>query len=61
MREGEPVAEIVAYVREIKADLAIIGHRDRSAFARWFAGSTSERLLRELPCNLLIANTKPSC
>lgn len=58
MRTGEPAAEIIAYAREIKADLTVIGHRDRSYFARWFTGSTSERLLRELPCNLLIANAK---
>jgi len=55
IREGDPAAEIVAYAREIKADLAVIGHRDRSALARWFGGSTSGRLIQDLHCNLLIA------
>jgi nucleotide-binding universal stress UspA family protein len=54
MREGDPAAEIVAYARSIHADLAVIGHSDRGVLARWFRGSTSERMLRDLPCNLLI-------
>lgn len=55
IRQGDPAGEIVAYAREIDADLVVIGHRDRSALARWFGGSTSQRLLNELRCSLLIA------
>jgi nucleotide-binding universal stress UspA family protein len=55
IREGDPAEEIVAYANEIDADIAVIGHRDRSALARWFGGSTSQRLLNELRCSLLIA------
>lgn len=55
IREGDPATEIIAYAREIKADLAVIGHPDRGVMARWFRGSTSTRLIQELRCSLLIA------
>ena len=55
IREGDPATEIIAYAGEIKADLAVIGHRDRSVMARWFGGSTSSRLIQDLRCSLLIA------
>lgn len=58
IREGDPAGEIVAYAREIDADLVVIGHRDRSALARWFGGSTSQRLLNDLKCSLLIAEPR---
>jgi len=57
VREGDPTSEIVAYAQEIDADIVVIGHRDRSALARWFGGSTSQRLLNELRCSLLIAES----
>ena len=55
IREGDPASEILAYAREIKAELVVVGHRDRSVMARWFGGSTSSRLIEELRCSLLIA------
>jgi len=55
IREGDPAGEIIAYAREIKADVVAIGHRDRSFMARWFSGSTSQRLIQELRCTILIA------
>lgn len=55
IREGNPATEIAAHAREIKADLAVIGHTDKGLLTRWFLGSTGADLLRKLPCNLLIA------
>ncbi|MDE2403524.1 MAG: universal stress protein [Sphingomonadales bacterium] len=55
IREGDPASEIVAYANEIKADIVVIGHRDRSVMARWLGGSTSQRLIQELRCSILIA------
>lgn len=55
IREGEPASEIIAYANEIKADLVAIGHRDRSVMARWLGGSTSQRLIQELRCSILVA------
>ena len=55
IREGNAVTEILGYAHQIKADLVVLGHRERGAVARWFQGSTSSRLLDNLPCSLLIA------
>lgn len=55
IREGDPAIEIVAYVHQINADLAVLGHTDKGLLARWFQGSTGARLLSNLPCSLLIA------
>lgn len=53
--EGSPPDEIAAYANQIKADLVVIGHADKVPIARWFEGSTGAKLLRDLPCSLLIA------
>lgn len=55
IREGSPPEEIAAYAHEIGADLAIIGHSGKGFLARWFEGSTGAKLIRDLPCNLLVA------
>lgn len=55
VRTGDPGIEIVAYAHEIKADLAVLGHTDKGILARLFEGSVGAELLRNLPCNLLIA------
>ena len=57
IREGNPADEIAAYAHEIGADLAVIGHSGKGFLARWFEGSTGAKLIRDLPCNLLVATT----
>lgn len=44
---------IVEYTREIGADLIVLGTRGRTNLRYVMAGSTAERLLRELPCSVL--------
>jgi len=55
IRDGDPAREIVTYVKDIKADLAIVGHSERGPWARWFEGSVGASLLDTLPCSLLVA------
>ena len=55
IREGNPPTQIAAHAREIGADLVVIGHSDKSLFARFFEGSTGAGLIRDLPCDLLVA------
>lgn len=55
IREGNPVEEIANYCAELDADLAIIGHSDKGLLARWLEGSVGAGLVKDLPCNLLIA------
>ena len=58
IREGDPANEIIASAYELKADLAVLGHSDKGVLARWLEGSVGAKLLRDLPCSLLIATGK---
>lgn len=60
IRDGLPIAEITAYIKEVKADLAVIGHSDKGVLARWLEGSVGLQLLESLPCSLLIAGERVS-
>lgn len=52
---GVPVTEIVACARRIPADLVVVGHRNRSTFARWWINSVDMSLLENAPCSILVA------
>jgi nucleotide-binding universal stress UspA family protein len=58
VREGNPAREIADCAAELDADLVVIGHSGKGVVARWFEGSVGAGLLRDLPCNLLIATGK---
>lgn len=53
--EGNPANEIAEYAKRISADLVVIGHADKGLLVRWLEGSTGAKLIRDLPCSLLIA------
>ena len=55
LEAGDPAQQIAAVVREIGADLVVVGHRHQSTFSRWWRGSVGANLLEELRCSLLIA------
>jgi nucleotide-binding universal stress UspA family protein len=52
--EGRPAEAILAQIRERAIDLAVLGSRRRGSFKRLLLGSTSEQVLREAPCSVLI-------
>ena len=53
---GEPVDEICARARELKADLICVGHRHSNSWAqRWWRGSLSKTLTDHAQCSVLIA------
>lgn len=56
--EGRPANEIAAYAKRAGADLVVIGHVDRGFMVRWLEGSTGAKLIRDLPCSLLIATER---
>ncbi len=60
IRDGAPEAEIATYIKEIAADLAVIGHSHKGLLARWFNGSVGAHLLEDLQCSLLVATDGPS-
>ncbi|HQU15810.1 MAG: hypothetical protein B7Z66_03425 [Chromatiales bacterium 21-64-14] len=55
LAQGEPSERIAAMARALKADLIVVGHRNRSRFARWWQGtSLSASLLEQSPCSILV-------
>lgn len=55
LAQGEPSERIAAMARALQADLIIVGHRNRSRFARWWQGtSLSASLLEQSPCSILV-------
>jgi nucleotide-binding universal stress UspA family protein len=52
--EGRPADEILKQIREKAIDLAVLGSRGRRSLQRLLLGSTSEQVLREAPCSVLI-------
>jgi nucleotide-binding universal stress UspA family protein len=52
--EGRPAEEILAQVREKAIDLVIMGSRTQGTIQSMLLGSTSEQVLTEAPCSVLI-------
>ena len=52
--EGEPSDVIAGLAREKKADLIVTGSHGRTGLERVLLGSTSERILNETPCAVLV-------
>ncbi|MBC7102690.1 MAG: universal stress protein [Parvibaculum sp.] len=55
---GNPAEEIGGMAREVGAELIVVGHREQTALARWWRGSTGASLLAHAPCSLLVAVSK---
>jgi nucleotide-binding universal stress UspA family protein len=54
VRVGNPAEEVARVTAEKKADLAVCATHGRSGLRRLFLGSVAERLMRVLPCPLLV-------
>jgi len=52
--EGRPEVTLPEYCRETAAELVVMGAIARNPFGRVFIGSTAERVLERLPCDLLV-------
>ena len=52
---GNPADVIAETARRIGADLIVVGHRHRSAIARWWSASDEESLLDRVECSILVA------
>lgn len=51
---GRPEAALPEYCGEVQADVVVMGAIARNPFGRIFIGSTAERVLDRLPCDLLV-------
>jgi universal stress protein E len=52
--DGSPVVAIPAVARQVGADLVVMGAVSRSGLKRIFIGNTAERVLNDLPCDVLV-------
>ena len=52
---GEPIEEIAAQARKLKADLLVVGLHQRGRSKRWWQGSVGRSLVEVAPCSILIA------
>lgn len=58
VRSGAPVEEIKEAARKIDADLIVMATRGHTGLKRAFLGSTTERVVREAPCPVLVVREK---
>lgn len=56
VRCGSTAETILAAAKEKQVDLIVMGATGRSGIARLLLGSTTRRVLRELPCSLLVVH-----
>jgi nucleotide-binding universal stress UspA family protein len=54
VREGAPDEQIDAAAKELGADLLVMGATGRTGLAQVLMGSVTRRVLRNLPCSLLL-------
>ncbi len=57
VHQGAPQLLLVALAEHIEADFVVMGAVSRSGLRRAFIGSTAERVLDQLPCDLLIVKS----
>lgn len=59
VRQGQPITEITRLAQEVSADLIVVGHRNRSTFARWWHNAVGASLVDQAPCSILVAINEP--
>jgi universal stress protein E len=52
--DGDPVHGIPRVARAMRAQLVVMGAVSRSGLKRVFIGNTAERVLNELPCDVVV-------
>jgi nucleotide-binding universal stress UspA family protein len=57
---GEPARVIGAVVREVGADLVVVGHQKRNIIERWWSGAAGAYISDHIACSLLIARNAVS-
>lgn len=51
---GDPAEVLMQIVREVDADLLVVGRRGRDFLSRALLGSVAERVVRSAPCDVLV-------
>jgi nucleotide-binding universal stress UspA family protein len=58
VKRGISYEEIINFAEENAIDLIVIGTLHRSAIERFFIGSTTQRIIRNAPCPVLVVSKK---
>jgi nucleotide-binding universal stress UspA family protein len=53
IRRGKPHQEILRAIRDTKTDLLVMGSTGKTGFKRMIMGSTTEKVVREMPCSVI--------
>jgi nucleotide-binding universal stress UspA family protein len=53
IRRGKPHEEILKAIRETQPDLLLMGTQGRTGISRLLMGSTTEKVVREMPCSVI--------
>lgn len=56
--EGHPAEQILKTINEKKIDLLVVGAQGKNAWQRFMIGSTSETLLAQAPCSVLLVRRR---
>ena len=56
VREGRPSDAIAAIVRDLRADIVVIGKHGEGGAHRGYAGHTADQLVRSSPASILVTN-----
>ena len=59
IREGKPVEEVIAAVKEEKIDLIVMSVHEEGRFEHYLFGRTVEELTRKMPCSIFLVNYNP--
>ena len=59
IRDGKPIEEVLAIVKEEKIDLVIISAHEEGRLEHYLFGRTVEGLTRKMPCSILLVNYNP--
>jgi nucleotide-binding universal stress UspA family protein len=51
---GDPAEILIEVVREVAADLLVVGRRGGDFVARTLLGSTAQRVVQQAPCDVLV-------
>jgi len=53
LQGGKPPEEILRTIREVQPDLLVMGSQGRKGLSRLLMGSTTEKVVREMPCSVI--------